>query len=294
MYRRILVATGDQPWCSAAVSHGIALAAHTGAALHFLHVLTLPIITGTPDTSPGASLVVESLEDQGKDILAWVATAAEQADVPYSTTMRWGRIVDTILSTAEAEDCDLIVVGTPARRLWHPLLRGDIALRTARYAQQPVMVVKQPLLYPNEGIRWSHALVVTDGSPSTEGTMAYALTLAQAEDLDVSLLHVKAAWLPGKAEQATVWTKETGTLVAAHAAAAGIRSDVQVALQHPVPTILQTAADSQCDVIILGMHRGSYWQRFWAQHYTRAVIVQAACPVLLVPATPMLAVPVED
>ena len=81
----------------------------------------------------------------------------------YTTTMRWGRIADTILCTAETEDCDLIVVGK-GRPGWQPILRGSIARRVAAQARQPVLVVQQPPSCPDDMIFWARALVVTDGS----------------------------------------------------------------------------------------------------------------------------------
>jgi nucleotide-binding universal stress UspA family protein len=279
----MLVALGEQPWSSAAVSYGIALAAHTGAEVRFLQVPVLPLVTGTPDTSPGSALVVDGLVAHSQATLSWAATAAEEAGVPYTTTMRWGRVVDTILWTADAEDCDLIVVGAPQRPEWQYLLRGSITRRVATSTRWPVLVVPQLRSHPETVIRWSRALVVTDGSPDADITMEYALTLAQAENLDVSLLHVEAAWSPGRTGRSMRRAQEFCTLAAAQAAAAGLRYDVQVATGQAIPTILQAAAHSQCEVIILGVSEGVPWQQLWRSLLTRAVLAEASCPVLLVP-----------
>jgi nucleotide-binding universal stress UspA family protein len=142
-------------------------------------------------------------------------------------------------------------------------------------------------------IFWSRALVVTDGSPQADMTIQYALTLAQADDLDVLLLHVKAAWSPGDTQQDKARAKDICTLAAAHAAAAGVSYDVQAASGRAVSAILQAAAQAQCDVIILGVPEGTCWQQFRGGHTTRAVLAKAPCPVLLVPSLPGLPCP-ED
>jgi nucleotide-binding universal stress UspA family protein len=148
-----------------------------------------------------------------------------------------------------------------------------------------VLVVKQPP-HADAVVRWSRALVVIDGSPGADITMEYALTLAQAEHLDVYLLHVKAAWAPGKARHSLVRAQATCTLAAAQAVAAGVHYETRIAAGHSVPAILETAAYCQCDVIILGIHEGTHWQRLWRGHLPRVVTTQTAFPVLLVPSLP--------
>jgi nucleotide-binding universal stress UspA family protein len=275
------------------VSYSIALAAYTGAELHFLRVVSLPLITGTPDTVAGSSFVVESVVEHSAVTLSWVAEAAEQADVPYTTTMRWGRVAQTILWTAEEEDCDLIVLGAHARPRWQQPLRGYVARQVAASARRPVLVIQQQSPVACEPVYWSRALVVTDATPDTSLTLEHAFALAQAEDLDVRLLHVKAAWPPGSARQAERTAKEICTLAAAQAAATGVRYAVRVATGPAAPAILQAAAEHQCDVIILGMHENTYWQQFRRSHLIREVTTKASCPVLLVPSSFDLQVPVE-
>ena len=74
MYRRIVVVTSDQPWVDAPVAYAIALAAHTGAELSILTVLTPPLIAGTPETTGCFPLVLESLVVQREVILAGAAS----------------------------------------------------------------------------------------------------------------------------------------------------------------------------------------------------------------------------
>jgi nucleotide-binding universal stress UspA family protein len=65
MYKRILVATGGSPWSDAAVTYAIALAAHLGAELRILTVLSGPMGYTMPDVMSSSELLVESVERQG-------------------------------------------------------------------------------------------------------------------------------------------------------------------------------------------------------------------------------------
>ncbi len=283
MYRRMLVATGEHPWSSAAVGYGVALAAHTGAELCILTVLALPLLATMPDTGPCSTLVMESLEAQGRAGLSWVAAAAEHAGVLSPTVMlRWGNIPATIMGVADDADCDLIVVGRQVRPGWQRPLRGAIAKQVATAARRPVLVVPPPPA--SRWSCWSRALVVIDGSPSADVALEYALTLAQAAPLDVCLLHVPAAWPPGVVRHARASAPEACTLAAAQALAAGVRYDVQGAAGRGVTAILETATHRQCDLILLGVPAGTRWQRLWCGRTVRALTTTTPVPVLLVPA----------
>jgi nucleotide-binding universal stress UspA family protein len=49
-----------------------------------------------------------------------------------------------------------------------------------------------------------------------------------------------------------------------------------------ITPILETAAERQCDVIVLGTGQGLSWQRLWYGHLTRALIAQTDLPLLVV------------
>ena len=83
MYTRILIATGGSPWSDAAAVYAIALAAQMGADLCILTVLNVSGVYAMPDVMASSELLMESVEQQGQEMLAHTAARAIHAGVPH-------------------------------------------------------------------------------------------------------------------------------------------------------------------------------------------------------------------
>ncbi len=86
MYKRIVVAVGDDPELDTAVAYAIALAAHTEAELWLLRVCTVPLIFGAPDMVTCSHLAMEHVMEAHAHLLACAVAAAEEAGVSYTAT----------------------------------------------------------------------------------------------------------------------------------------------------------------------------------------------------------------
>ena len=99
MYKRILVATGGSPWSDAAVAYAIRLAAGTGAEVCILSVLTISVSYDTPEAGMEFDMLIDSVEQEGKERLLRAATrqtrgtrpgayapAARRSSVTYGST----------------------------------------------------------------------------------------------------------------------------------------------------------------------------------------------------------------
>ena len=283
MYRRILVVTGDQAWSDAPVQYAIALAAETGAELSILMVLMPPLIAGTADVM-ACTLLVESAIAQSKSRLIDIVGAAEQAGVASTTHVRWGNTADAVLHTATEEDCDLIIVGSHAYT-WRSdrVLRHVIKIITTS-ARQPLLVVTAPPEETYRGANWARLLVVHDGSPAGAAAVRYALTLAHEAALDVCLLHAHSL-LPYHGpdrRRDTPSVEEMLTLPGARTVKVRVSDDRVLAVGDTVTAIVETAADSACDVILLGAEPYRGWKRLVYAHTVRAVLANTTLPVLLV------------
>jgi nucleotide-binding universal stress UspA family protein len=49
-----------------------------------------------------------------------------------------------------------------------------------------------------------------------------------------------------------------------------------------IPTILETAAERRCDVIVLGTDQGLSWQRLWYGHLARGLMATTDLPLLVI------------
>lgn len=282
MYKRVLVAVGDYPETDRPLDYAIALAAHTGAELCLLRVLTVPIVSGSPDMVACSTLAMDSLMEANEYVLAGAVEAAAQAHVPYVALLRWGAIPNAIVQTAEEAECDLIVVGAAVFPGWQRRCHGYITRKVAAHARQPVLAVEQgPPDYPAVSW-WRRFLVVTGDAPSAEAATAYALSLAQEEDVDVCLLQSDLTRPMFASAGAATRAHNALTLAAAWAAAAGVNYEVRHASGDVVTAIIETAARAQCDAIILGAHGRPGWQRFLYNRMVKLVIARSPLPVLLV------------
>jgi nucleotide-binding universal stress UspA family protein len=285
MYRRVLVATGGSPWSDTAVTYAIALAASIDADLRLLSVLTGSVAYTMPDVMSSSELVLESIERQGHELLAQAAARAASVGVPYVTSLKWGNVPEVILHTAAEENCDVIVLGARQVTGFKRLMVGSTSNAVAAKSQQPVLVVKRPP--PRREVAshlWRRLLVATGGSPWSDVAVDHALSLAQAHQLEVCLLHVDSARQRHADELliATSGGKNILALAEARAAAAGVAYQAKLAYGNVVDAILETAANLQCDAIILGSRGLTGWKRLMLGSISNAVGAKADLPVLIV------------
>src|SRR5712692_7789073 len=242
MYKRIVVAVGDDPELDTAVAYAIALAAHTEAELWLLRVCTVPLIFGAPDMVTCSHLAMEHVMEAHAHLLACAVAAAEEAGVSYTATSRWGAIPDLLMRTADEADGDVIVVGAPASPGWLWPYNRYLARRVVARAHQPVLVVSQPPPASYGGPLWTRMLVVHDGSPGADMAVEYALTLADAAGVETCVLRLRTRWPSYKVPALRPTTKAPTSLSMAgiHPARAGSDAEV-LAPWGGITTILETA-----------------------------------------------------
>ncbi len=282
MYTRILVATGGSPWSEAALAHAVALAAHTGGTLRILTVLTVPAAATMPDMVGGSDVLMDAIELQGREFLAEAAVQVASAGVPCETVYAWGNIPETILRTAAQSQSDLIVMGSRGASGWKRLMLGSNVNAVTAKASQPVLVVKRPRVPILGKSCWRRVLVATGGSPWSHAAVDHALQLAQAQQLELCVLHVERDRPLRGHDPAPSEGKDLLTQVEARAAMAGIVYEGVLASGDVTRAILQTAADKACDAMILGARGMTGWKRLKVGNIANTVAAKAPVPVLLV------------
>ncbi|MDS0292820.1 universal stress protein [Halogeometricum luteum] len=139
MYDRILVPTDGSHATERAVENAVDLAKQYGATIHALYVVD----SGTyASLEAGTDIVVESLETEGKEAVEHVVQTAERAGVETTTSVESGSAYETILDYAEANDCDLIVMGTHGRSGLDRYLLGSVTEKVVRRSDVPVLTVR--------------------------------------------------------------------------------------------------------------------------------------------------------
>lgn len=154
MYSRILVALDGSKTASHALDAAIRLALDTGAELHALYVVDLPVIAyDVPGYDP--SIVRDAYIEEGRVIRADADARMAQQGVKGTS-----RSVEVELPAEDVAQCiqrasidwhaDLIVMGTHGRRGVRRLMLGSVAERVLRCACCPVLLVPAHAMSPEQ------------------------------------------------------------------------------------------------------------------------------------------------
>ena len=138
MYDHILVPVDGSDAAADAVDHAAGLAAVHGADLHLVHVVEPQAAVD----SAGVDLV-SVLEESGQEALDAAEASAAEAGVETTTTeLLRGQAHREIVDYAEANDVDLIVMGTHGRTGLGRLLLGSVAENVVRLSPVPVLTTR--------------------------------------------------------------------------------------------------------------------------------------------------------
>ncbi len=135
----ILVATDGSPASAAASDEAIDLAQRLGAHLLVVNVVNVPEVTAASAIFPGT---VFSAREDAESIARAVVDEARRSGV-VATYLTWeGQPGEAIVSAAESEAADLVVVGTHGRSVIGRLLLGSVSEYVVRHSRVPVLVVR--------------------------------------------------------------------------------------------------------------------------------------------------------
>lgn len=257
----VLVAVSADPAGEAAIAQGIAIARREGARLYGLAVV--------PDEAARASAVTEVLGER-------FDAACREAGVPAQFTVAVGAFVPAVL--ARAKWVDLVVAplaappqvgraARPARRgrpVEIPLIAGHGAL--LRRSPRPLWAVTDRV----SALR--RALVAFDGGARAQAALFAAAYLAARHGVELLVLTVGE---PSRSTEATL------AAAATYLGRYGLTAD-GLALPGPVPdTIVGTAAERDCDLILMGSYRYGPWLDTMLGGVLEPVLRAARVPVLV-------------
>ena len=145
MITKILVPSDFGESSAGALDYAKSLAGTYNASLHLLHVVHDPI--GRPAGGDALGVPIERLIAQATDEaergFAAAMSPGEQAKFRAQTAVEVGSPVNKIVEYAQAQDIDLIVMGTHGRGALAHAILGSVAERVVRFAPCPVLTVRQ-------------------------------------------------------------------------------------------------------------------------------------------------------
>ena len=136
MFERILIPTDGSESARIAEETGIELAREHGAAVHGLFV-----VEPFPVTDTGTGHVIETVRGEGKRAVTRVTDRAESEGLEAVSDVRDGTPHEGILEYVEANDVDLVVMGTHGKTGLDKYLLGSVSQKVVQLADVPVLTV---------------------------------------------------------------------------------------------------------------------------------------------------------
>ena len=201
-----------------------------------------------------------------------------------------GAVADDILSFAQAQKADVIVMGTHGRRGFDRLVLGSVTDRVMRRAPCPVLAISKPshesLAADKQGNHVHHLsriLFCTDFSENSERALNYAISATAEYDAELTLLHVlEDIPTPGTTQEAMATADEQLDRLIAPDKRKTIKIKTEVRIGKAYEQIIQFAAEQQVDMVTMGVRgRGALDAAVFGST-TYRVIQLGPCPVLAV------------
>ncbi len=291
---RILIPVDFNPPSAEALRAGYALAERFGADLRVLHATRLPAYV-EPElavrlATHGTSNTLETLaRDAASRRLDRLLT--EHPPPPGLSVQRsveYGEPLDRV--QLQAEDHDMVVVGTHGRTGIDHLFVGSVAERIVRHVDRPIWVARRA----EAGIR--SVLVAVDFSDPSRFAFSWGAFIAKAFGADLFLVHV-VPLLPSLelAELMVVGGGDKPVVPLRDYANWRACEDVQHFLKpfeeslptatdvrtgDPATEIIHVAKARAADLVVLGTHGRSDWAWVGVGSVAERVVRAAPCSVL--------------
>jgi nucleotide-binding universal stress UspA family protein len=286
---RILCPTDFSEFSEKAADYALSLARHYESTLVFQHIVE-PLTSGYANYAMPDSvyqLYTELREHSETQLQELVKIRA--ADLHTQVIVQVGTPTESILSLAERQAIDLIVMGTHGRRGLDRLTMGSVTERVLRKAHCPVLAVRKPahdFVAKEKGaepVQLRKILLCTDFSDFAHRAADYAFSLAMEYNAEITLLHVleqvpEAAQLAAATAEAK---RKVEQLVPADALN-WCKPQCAVRVGKPYQEIVQLALEAQTDLVIMGVRGRNVLDLALFGSTTHRVLQLGSCPVLAV------------
>jgi len=294
MYKHILIPTDGSACSQAALEVGLALAHRLGANVRLLNVLEYGEEAADAELPTSRTLFHNLARHQGKLALEQATALAQKYKVAFQTLQPSGWPEQVILE--QAEDCDLVVMGTHGRGGPERWLMGSVAQAVVSKSHKPVLVVHAPSEASQEPPRdFARILIATDGSECSRGALQHGLALARTLKSQVTLLlateysfqylgpEIAMSQEYGYLEDSLhSWGEAVLAQAQAQAEKEGLAAQAKLVKGKPLHRILEEAPNY--DLVVMGTHGRSGWNKFALGSVSEGVVRRCPKPVLVVPA----------
>jgi nucleotide-binding universal stress UspA family protein len=256
-----------------------------------LHVLDIP----TPDypiMTPEASAelyqsILQSMREAGEQTLIHAASFLPPHIGRVEKHLETGSPTDTIISMAQKEHIDLILMGARGVGPMKELLLGSVSHRVLSHASCPVLVVKNPVRAVNR------ILVPLRGADDATAAVKFLSANPFKGTVDVTIFTaVNFAGPPWPADSSVKEAMKSKALEGANFYVDGVVSQLSpeiyrpkglAVIGDPATMILREVAKTSPDLVLMGSRGRTGITRFVLGSVSHAVLHQATCPAIMFP-----------
>jgi nucleotide-binding universal stress UspA family protein len=288
--KSILCPIDFSDFSGAAFQHALSLAEYYKARIVALHVVELwryPFADYAAHEADYAKFSRAMSEGGEVQLQRFVKEHAAGVLKP-EVIVHQGNSANDILSFAQEQNIEAIVMGTHGHRGFDRLVLGSTTDRVIRKAACPVLVVsnassKDLSTVPEGRHRLSRILYCTDFSNNSEQARGYAISLAAEYGAELTFLHVAERVSDLARAEATIAerTQELDKMVS-EAERRSLNVKVAVRFGKPYEEIVQHATETRACLIIMTARGGDAVDRAVFGSTTYRVIQFGPCPVLAV------------
>ncbi len=296
-FKNILLATDFSEVSRKAVPYAAAIASRFGSKIYLVHVIPPEARMPVPMEHLPAQLDRSRLNAE-RDMKAFLR-GDSFGDIPHEVLLEEGPIWDVLSELIQRDEIDLLVLGTHGRGGLKKVILGSVAEELFRLASCPVLTVGPAVPAETAGPKeFRRILFATDFGPASLNALPYAISLATESKARLKLLHVVMPvpvldvgpyWYAGTdlvEQQKAAKARYLGRLKELIPPEANLPSapEFLVDFDFAPDAIVKIAADSQADLIVMGVNQAASARASahlpWATAHE--VVCHAKCPVLTV------------
>ncbi len=287
---RILCPIDFSEFSARAYDYAQALARHYQAKVFLQHVVDF-ILPNYAYYPPATYLDADfqKICAEAREQLQEFAKSHTRNGVQPECFIQEGEVTDSILSFAEAQMVDLIVMGTHGRKGFDHFTLGSVAEQVLRKAPCPVLVVHKPgpeavaAEDAQKSLELRRLIFCTDFPDSSQRALEFARSAAAEFDAELTLLHVLED-IPTSASiegEITTAKRQLDKLIPPEEAKTGkIKTVVRIGRAYE--QIIELALEIQADLLIMAVRGRHALDLAVFGSTTYRVIQLGSCPVLVV------------
>jgi nucleotide-binding universal stress UspA family protein len=289
-FKLILCPIDFSDFSMSAYEYALTLAEYYKANLVALHTVGLskyPYADYVGATGDLADLL-RALCEGGKARLREFVKKHSRPGIEPQLVVSQGNASDLILSYAQTQNVELIVMGTHGRRGFDRLVLGSTTDRVMRKACSPVLVVSNPAhnvmtTGPDGKHRLSRIVYCTDFSANSERALQYAISVAAEYGAELTMLHV-AESTPDLAKTEAMISERSAELdkLIADDQRKNLNLRKLVKFGKAYEEIVRHARETQTSLIVMTARGGDALDRAVFGSTTYRVVQLGPCPVLAI------------